>query len=347
MTLEHAKIEKKAWGKHTGKDVFLFRLHNKRGAYVELTNYGATLVSVYVPDKSGTLDNVVLGFPTLEGYVKDSCYIGSTIGRMANRIGGASFVLDNQTYQLDRNDGMNNNHGGNEGFHKQVFDASLRDSCVVFTYSSPHGEGGFPGNLVFRVIYSWSNNHELSIQYAAITDLRTVCNFTNHAYFNLSAGNEKIGSHKLQLIASRMLETTADYIPTGKILPANGSAFTSNPLQDKFSQVDGKLQGLNNFYLFDQQPDESAPVCILKHEPSGRKLNVFTSYPGLQLYTGDYLKSEMPGLHGPRYEAFDGVCLECQHYPDSPNHNHFPSVVLNPGQEYNEFITYQFGVERN
>ena len=345
MTLEAIHIEKKVWGKHHGKDVFLFRLQNETGAFVEVTNYGASLVSVNVPDKLGKQGNVVLGFPSLEGYVKDSCYIGSTIGRIANRIGGASFVLDNQMYCLDKNDGVNNNHGGKEGFHNKVFDAAIHNHQLRLTYTSPHGEGGFPGNLVFRVTYSWSITNELLVQYSAITDMRTVCNFTNHAYFNLSAGDEKIDSHQLYIASRQVVETTEDYIPTGNVLPAHQLSFQSQRLKEKFTIQHEREHGLNTYYIFDPSHKPTSLACALYHNASGRKLNIFTTYPGVQLYTGDYLKSETAGLQGNNYEPFDGVCLECQYYPDSPNHPHFPTVVLNPEQEYKEYIAYQFSVE--
>lgn len=344
MISEQPKIDKKPWGRHEGKAVFLFRLQNVSGAFLEITNYGATLVSAWVPDRQGVYGNVVLGFPSLEGYLKDTCYIGSTIGRFANRIGGASFMLDGQTYQLDRNDGINNNHGGLHGFHSKVFEATIQNNELVLTYISPDGEGGFPANLVFRVAYSWNNSNELLIRYSALADTPTICNFTNHAYFNLSAGEETIEYNQLSIASSRVLETTAQYIPTGEILPARDLSFVADRLVEKFTFKGEKQHGLNTYYIFDDQL-VVAPVCTLIHESSGRSLQVFTSYPGVQLYTGDYLQSEMQGLHGRKYQPFDGLCLECQYFPDSPNHSHFPAVVLGPGQQYNEYIKYQFSVE--
>lgn len=345
MSESKTQITQKPWGEHEGKEVFLFRLQNDSGAYVEITNYGATLVSAWVSDRQGVMENVVLSFSSLEGYRNDTCYIGSTIGRFANRIGGASFTLDGHTYQLDRNDGGNNNHGGYHGFHNKVFDAVIQNNELVLTCMSPDGEGGFPANLVFHVAYSWSNTNELLIRYTALTDARTICNFTNHAYFNLSAGKEKIDAHRLTIVPSRILETTEQYIPTGNILPARDVSFKSHRIREKYTvSPDGKQQGLNTYYVFDVPPGDT-PVCTLHHEPSGRSLHVLTNYPGVQLYTGDYLHSDGPGLQGRPYAPFDGLCLECQYFPDSPNHHHFPSVILNPGEAYKAYIKYQFGVE--
>lgn len=339
MLSKQTVIEKKLWGNHQGKDVFLFRLQNDSGAYVEITNYGATLVSINVPDRNGVLENVVLGFSLLEGYLKDTCYIGSTIGRFANRIGGATFVLDEHVYCLDKNDGNNNNHAGENGFNTKVFAAQVQEQGLVLTYESPAGEGGFPGKLIFQVIYSWSGSNELNIQYNARSDVRTVCNFTNHAYFNLSAADETITDHRLKIASSQILQANDEFIPTGHIVRAKDLSFNGDLLADKIGVEPCK--GMNTFYIFDPVAS-NAPVCSLHHEPSGRMLNIFTSYPGLQFYTGDYLRSEMLANSGRMLKPFDGLCLECQYYPDSPNHEHFPSVVFGPERDYSEYIIYQF-----
>lgn len=340
MLSKQTVIEKKLWGNHLGEDVFLFRLQNDSGAYVEITNYGATIVSVNLPGQSGVLENVVLGFPCLEGYLKDTCYIGSTIGRFANRIGGASFTLDGEVYHLDKNDGKNNNHGGKTGFHSKVFYYDIKENGLILTYESPACEGGFPGKLTLQVTYKWSDANELIIQYDAHADERTVCNFTNHAYFNLSATDETIVNHRLKIGSSQILQSNEDFIPTGKIIPAAGLVFNNNLLADKM--IVQKISGINSYYIFDSMPALDLPVCSLHHEGSGRTLNIFTSYPGLQFYTGDYLRSEMLASSGRMLKPFDGVCLECQYYPDSPNHEHFPSVVFGPERDYSEYIIYQF-----
>lgn len=332
------KITQTSWGTIDGQQVYLFRLTNHDGAYVEVTNYGATVVSIVVPDRVGKMDNVILGYPSLQGYVHDKCYIGSTIGRFANRIGGASFQLDGVTRTLEKNDGLNTNHGGFAGFNKKLFDYAIEDNKLQMTLFSPHGEGGFPGNLVFRVTYSWSIDNELSIAYHATSDDTTVVNFTNHAYFNLE-GSGKIFDHHLTINASNILEVSDAYIPTGKIIPAGDRQFLQEKLHTKMRTDNGRVTGINTYYILDSR--YNGPLCTLTSDETGRKLEVFTDYPGVQVYTGDFLNSEA-NIHGVSIEPFEGLCLECQFYPDSPNHDHFPSTVIRRGEVFNQKIIYRF-----
>lgn len=333
------------WGNHAGKDVYLFRLTNARGTYIELTNYGATLVSAGVPDAKGVIENVVLGFPSLEGYLRDRCYIGRTVGRFANRIGNARFILNGKAYTLDQNDGQNTNHGGYHGIHAQVFDYAIHDRGITFTLFSADQEGGFPGNVQLKVTYTWNDDQQLQINYRATTDQTTVLNFTNHAYFNLSACKRTILDHRLQIDSSAVLETTSQYIPTGEILPAGKYSFEKETrLGDKISAEAGYLQGLNHYYIFRERYRKDTVVCTLSDPESGRWLEVYTSYPGVQVYSGDFLASVSQTNHAAAYKPLEGVCLECQYFPDSPNHAHFPSTILNPGEHYEESIIYRFGV---
>jgi aldose 1-epimerase len=207
-------ITRKAWGTVHKQDVFLFKLENSAGTFVELTNYGATLVSINVPDKDGRLGNVIIGFPTLAGYLDDSCYIGSTIGRYANRVSNAQFNLDDITYQLEANDGVNANHSASSGFNSKVFGFEVNDDELVFVLHSNDGEGGYPGNLNLRVTYKWSDDNELCIHYKAVSDKDTFANFTNHAYFNLSNGDLTIADHQLDISAKNTVAANEDYIPT-------------------------------------------------------------------------------------------------------------------------------------
>lgn len=332
------KIVKTLW---SGSDIYLFKLVNDSGAYIEISNYGATLVSVVVPDRNNRPVNVVLGFPDFEGYRQDTCYIGSTIGRFANRIAGGSFMLEGERYILDRNDGANSNHSGKDGFHAKVFDYLVSADSVTFSISSSNGEGGFPGNVEFQVKYSWSNTHELSIHYTARTDQTTILNFTNHAYFNL-AGGGNILDHKLTVNANGMLETDSSYIPTGKMLKPDVGNGEVKSIRDRITDNGGA--GLNNYYLFNNTRDMREEVCQLIHEGSNIKLSVFTSLPGVQLYSGDYLESKSVGHSGEPYRKSEGLCLECQFPPDSPNHADFPSTVLEAGREFNHYILYKFDV---
>ncbi len=343
MIVKTRNITGNVWGEHDGGDVMLFRLTNDSGAYVEVTNYGATLVSVVVPDKFGKQENVILGFPGLRGYISDRCYIGSTIGRFANRINQGRFEMDGIAHELERNDGSNTNHGGASGFHARVFDYNVNDEGVAFTLQSQDGDGGYPGNLELKVQYAWSSLNELSVTYSATSDKKTVANFTNHAYFNLSPGRD-IFDHRLTIEADDILETNERYIPTGRVVPAGNKSFKGESIYERSTVVDGRIIGLNTFYIFRSEKDSVAPVCILSDEHSGRKLEVFTTYPGVQLYTGDFLTSSERNNLTSFHKPFDGLCLECQYYPDSPNHAHFPSTVLKPGELYNQSIVYKFGI---
>ncbi len=323
---------------HNGKAVFEFRLTNIHGNYIELTNYGAIVKSIVVPDKHGTRADVVLGYPTFKGYFLDKSYIGVTVGPFANRIANARFEIDGHSYSLDKNDGpANNNHSGSAGWHNKVWDFTTADNAVTFTLRSIDGDGGFPGNIEAKTIYTWTDDNELIIDYQAVTDSPTHVNLTNHSYFNLSGCVETIHSHKLTIASGQMLESTPDYIPTGKIIPVGNQGFQGNTLTQVMNG-----RGLNNYYIFDNQLDKVK--CTLWHEATGRVMETYTTYPGAQLYTGDYLGGGANSVHGGPYKPFDGLCLECQFYPDSPNHPHFPSTLLRPGQEYRQSIVYKFGV---
>jgi len=335
-------IAYESFGSHAEQEIFKFTITNNQGNYVELLNYGAIVKSIVVPDKNGKKENVVLGFPTLEGYVKDKAYIGATIGRFANRIHNASFSIQNKTYYLDKNDGKNNNHSGSAGFNSKVFDFKIEDDAVIFSLESRSGEGGFPGDVNLKVIYKWTDQNELKIQFLAESSELTPLNFTNHSYFNLSACKEKIHNHRLTIQGSKILESTADYIPTGKIILADEYLF----LNDKLVEV-MKDKGLNLYYILDRNNADEKPVCELMEEKSRRVMRVYTSYSGVQLYTGDYLDSSVIGQHSKLYQSFDGLCLECQYYPDSPNHEHFPNTLFGAGQIYDETIIYAFDIAAN
>ncbi len=332
------------WGDHDGEPVCLFKMENAHGAYVELSNYGATLVSVVVPDGQGTYGNVVLGFPSLQAYLDDNCYIGSTIGRYANRIRGASFELDDTTWHLENNDGENTNHGGYNGFNSRIFKYAITVEGLFFTLQSPDGDSGYPGNIELTVHYQWTDLNELIINYDASTDKRTIANFTNHAYFNLSNNGAKIFDHILTVHAATMLQNGTGYIPTGLIESVESKGFSENTIRSKMLINEINITGLNECYVLSGQLVTAHKLAVeLAEKKSGRKLEIFTSYPSLIVYTGDYLQSKHSGHKGEQYGPFDGLCLECQYYPDSPNHPNFPSTVLNPGDTYRESIIYKFG----
>jgi aldose 1-epimerase len=338
-----AAISYQKWGEHAGQPVHLFRLGNSTGAYVELCNYGATLVSAMMPDGEGNLGNVVLGYPSLAGYLKDEGYLGATVGRFANRIGGAAVELDGTAYQLQANDGGNTNHGGWDGFNSKVFANEVGEDNVTFIYRSPDGEGGFPGNLELSVTYRFTNDNELRIHFNAVTDRATIANFTNHAYFNLAAKPGNILGHKLKVRAQNMLDTDAAHIPTGLIKPTGSKAWSGDTVGSKMNDDTHVNAGFNYCYLL-ESTDTLKYAAELTDDTSGRRLEVTTTYPSVMVYTGDYLSSNCEGNFGRPYQPLDGLCLECQYYPDSPNHAHFPSTVLKPGEEYDHTIVYKFGV---
>ena len=340
-------ISKKLWGNWKGREVYLFRLENAHGYYVELSNYGATIVSVNVPDKQGRLQNVVLGFNSLDGYLQDDCYIGGTIGPFANRIANARFTLDGSEYLLEANDGANTNHSASAGFNNKLFDYVIKDDVLTFKYLSVDMDGGYPGNLDFCVIYHWTVDNELKITYRATTDKKTVVNFTNHAYFNLSGTSKKIFDHRLTVHSDKVVEADDDYIPTGEIIPTSDLSFDDTRIADRMTGLESHIKGLNVCYALEVHASkEEQCAAVLYESVSARKLTVYTTFPGLMLYTGAYLSSGTPGNQHVNYEAFDGLCLECQYFPDSPNHAHFPSTVLLPDELFEEKITYKFSTQQ-
>ncbi|MDV6169770.1 aldose epimerase family protein [Flavobacterium sp. DG1-102-2] len=332
-------IEYKNVGEYGGKGLFEFRITNDHGNYVDLINYGAIVKSIVVPDRYGEKANVVLGYPTTEGYITDPSYMGATVGPFANRIANAQFEIDGKIYSLDTNDGVNNNHSGSAGFHNKVFDFTISDSEVIFFYKSIDSAGGFPGSIETRVTYKWTDDNELIIDFKVMTDKPVPVNPTNHSYFNLSGCDEKIQAHRLIIKGSNILESSPDYIPTGKIIPAGSHFFNGQQMGD--AMKDG---GINNYYIFDSDIKRDEAMCTLWEGNSGRKMETFTTYPGVQLYTGDFLGGDVDSAHGKPYTPFDGLCLECQLYPDSPNHKHFPETILRPGQICNHSVTYKFGL---
>ncbi|OOQ58752.1 aldose epimerase family protein [Mucilaginibacter pedocola] len=344
MIKSPAAITFQKWGEVAGSPVFLFRLSNSTGAYAELTNYGATLVSAVVPDKDGHLQNVVLGYNSLEAYLNDACYLGSTVGRFANRIGGAKFSLDGETYHLQANDSLNTNHGGFNAFNTRVFSFEVGEDSVSFTLQSPDGDGGFPGNLTLTVAYSFTEANELIIDFKAITDKPTIANFTNHAYFNLSGKADGIFEHKLKVYADTLLDVDNAYIPSGLLKPVGKRSLNGDTLRSKILNRGGEQEGLNYCYVLNNKTRDLKLAAELSENLSARSLQIQTTYPAAMVYTGDHLHSLTDGNFAQPYQPFDGVAIECQYYPDSPNHAHFPSTTLRPGEEYNHTIVYKFGL---
>ncbi len=348
-------LMKEPFGIVDGSRVFLYTLRNASGMEARITNYGGIIVSLKVPDRNGNPGDVVLGYDSLSSYVKATPYFGCLIGRYGNRIAGGRFLLGGTEYTLAKNDGPNQLHGGNKGFDKVVWTVreseSLPGKSLVLTYTSKDGEEGYPGNLDVRVVYSLTDSNEIRVSYQAKTDKPTIVNLTQHSYFNLAGpGDGTILGHELMIAADRFTPIDATFIPTGEFRPVKGTPldFTSpKPIGERINKDDEQLRyGLgydHNFVL--NKLEGSFGLAARVYEPTrGRVMEVLTSEPGIQFYSGNFLDGSHIGKGGKPYLHRYGFCLETQHFPDSPNHPDFPSTVLNPGEEYSTVTAYRFSV---
>jgi aldose 1-epimerase len=336
---------------HDGIQVDLYTLTNRNGLKARIATYGATLVSLEVPDRRGMPADVVLGFDTLEPYLDVHPYFGSIIGRYANRIRNGRFVLHGESYALPCNDGPNHLHGGLHGFHTVHWRASPRVSDegpqLELHYRSPDGEQGYPGNLDVRVVYTLTERNELRIDYEAQSDAATIVNLTNHAYFNL-AGDGTILGHELQIRAERFLPVDDTLIPTGEFRAVRGTPFdftSPRRIGDGFQRADAQLAitgGYDHNWVLDTASSPAAFAGTL-HEPlSGRTMEVLTTQPGVQVYSGNFLDGSLSGKGGVRYHQHAALCFETQHFPDSPNRPSFPSTVLEPDSVLRQSTVYAF-----
>jgi aldose 1-epimerase len=346
-------VKQEIYGTHQGKEVHLLTLTNKAGNVIKLTNFGAKIIWIEVPDKNGKKENITFGYDTFDGTINGDMSFGSVVGRYANRIANAKFTLDGIEYKLPVNNGPNTLHGGPGGWHSVVWNTEvLKDSefpAVKFTYVSPDMEQGFPGTMKVEVIYTWNDNNEIVMDYKCTTDKRTVINITNHAYFNLhGAGNGDILDHVLTLRASAFTPVDSVMIPTGEIRPVAGTPFdftTPHTIGERIGENYDQLilgRGYDHNYVLDNKE----PVDVTVYEPvGGRVLEVITDQPGMQLYTGNFLDGTKIGHGGKPYTHRSGFCLESGHYPDSPNHPEFPTTVLNPGETLTTQTIYRFSVK--
>ena len=314
------------------------------------SSFGARLVSLKVPDRTGRLGDVVLGFESLALYLADKAYLGATVGRFANRIAGGRFTLEGEIFQVPQNDGENSLHGGISGFDQKVWQGTPIPNGVEFRLVSPHGDQGVPGTLTLAVRYTFTNN-ALRIEYEASTEETSVINVTNHTYFNLAG--ESAGSilrHEVTIPAEKFTPINRSLIPTGELAPVAGTPFDFRhpaAVGKRISEPDEQLQragGYDHNWAF-SRPGELKLAARMKDPVSGRVLTVETTEPGLQFYTGNMLDGRMPNRAGGRYSRRTGFCLETQHYPDSPNHPDFPSTVLHPGQTMRSTTVYTFSTE--
>lgn len=349
------KITRQRFGRTAeGIPVDLFTLTNRNGMEVKITNYGGIVVSVKVPDRNGTLGDVVLGYDTLEGYLKDNRpYFGAIIGRYANRIAKGRFTLDGREYRLAQNDGENHLHGGIKGFDKVVWKASpvrtRQGVGVRLTYRSRDGEEGYPGTVLVTVTYTLTDANELRIDYLARTTKKTILNLTHHSYFNL-AGTGDILEHRLRINADLFTPVDRTLIPTGEIRSVKGTPldFTRpTPIGARIEQKDEQLlfgHGYDHNWVLNKSDAPLTLAARVEEPRTGRVLEVYTTEPGLQFYSGNFLDGSITGKANRVYGRRAGFCLEAQHFPDSPNKPHFPSVVLSPGQQYRQTTVYKFSV---
>lgn len=342
------KISKRHFGTTDGTEVYLYTFTTDLGLKATITNYGGAITSLYTPDRNGVLGDIVLGYETLDDYVKNPRYFGALIGRHANRIANGRFSLNGVVCQLGQNNGVNHLHGGFKGFDKRVWNPVEEAQALRLLYESKDGEENYPGNVRAEVTYSLSDD-ELRLDYRATTDADTIVNLTNHSYFNLN-GEGTILDHGLRLNADRFTAVSKDLIPTGEI-----RAVATTPMDfrneerigarigDGYDQL-GFTGGYDhNFVLNDW--DGSLRTAARLYEPvTGRVLEVLTTEPGIQFYSGNFLDGSLTGKKGISYQKYAGLCLEPQHYPDAPNHPNFPPTVLRPGEEYTHTTIFRFSV---
>ena len=336
-----------------GRQAQLYTLANQNGLQADISNYGGAIVCLQVPDRAGTLADVVLGYDSLAGYEADKPYLGAIIGRFANRIAHGRFTLHGATYTLPGNNGENSLHGGTTGFNKRLWTAKeLSDDALELTYLSPDGEEGYPGDLSAKVVYTVTAQNELKIDYFATTNKNTIVNLTNHSYFNLAGqGEGDILGHEVTLHATYFTPVNANLIPTGEIRSVQGTLldFTKRTaIGARIFADDEQLKlagGYDHNWIPNREGDRTLVLAAEVYEPgSGRALQVLTTQPGIQFYSGNFLDGSACGKAGKVYYRRYGFCLETQHYPDSPNHPNFPSAELQPGQQYRETTVFKFSV---
>ncbi len=354
---EAQTMKRETFGKTLdGREVFVTTLKNRTGIEARITNYGGIILSLLVPDRTGKTEDVVLGYESLRDYLKETPYFGALIGRYGNRIGKGKFTLNGVEYSLATNDGPNHLHGGLKGFDKVVWEvneqASVPGRSLVLTYRSKDGEEGYPGNLDVKVVYALNDSNELKIQYEAKTDKPTVVNLTNHSYFNLEgAGKGDILAHELFIDADRFTPVGPGLITTGEIRPVRGTPmdFTTPTaigarIREEYEQL--KLGGgYDHNWVLNRHDAGLVLAARVYEKSSGRVMEVLTTEPGLQFYSGNFLNGTNIGKGSRAYEYRFGFCLETQHFPDSPNRPEFPSTVLNPGQLYSTSTVYRFSVK--
>jgi len=348
-------MEKKVFGTTAdGKTAELYTLKNKNGMQVSITNFGATVVSIMVPDKAGKTADVALGYDDLAGYELNKNYLGVLVGRYGNRIAYGKFSIDGAEYTLAKNNGDNSLHGGTKGFNKAIWegkDVSKRgEAAVEMKYVSKDDEEGYPGNLSVTVVYTLTNKNELKIDYSATTDKKTVVNLTNHTYFNLvGQGSGDILKHELMINADTFTPVDSGLIPTGELKKVEGTPFDFRKATAIGARIDANDEqiklggGYDHNFVLNRKAATGLSLAARVSDPtSGRAMEVWTTEPGVQFYTGNFLDGSFKGKGGIAYQKRTAFCLETQHFPDSPNHPSFPTTLLKPGEKYHTTTVYKF-----
>ena len=336
------------YGTINDQEILQYTLQSQTGMVVKILNYGGTITDIILPDNKGEMGNVMLGFDSLAGYLQENNpYMGPLIGRYANRIGKATFKIGDQEYKLTVNNNENILHGGKIGFHKVIWDVKVvSDSSILLRHTSPDGEDGFPGNLVTEVTYTIGGDNSLRIDYNATSDKPTPVNFTNHAYFNLSAGKStSIIEHQLTIPADSITPVDSVLIPTGKLLAVKETPFDFTSSKSIGKDIDQVSGGYDHNFVLNKKEKELSLAATLYDPQSGRKLELFTTEPGVQFYSGNFLDGSLIGKNGTAYQKHAGLCLEPQHFPDSPNQPLFPNTILKPGETYKQTSIFKFSIQ--
>ena len=354
--VEKGQVNRQPFGKtKDGTAVDLYTLRNSKGAEAGICNYGGLVIFLKVPDRNGQFGDVVLGYDNLADYIKDTPYFGAMIGRYGNRIAKGKFTLDGKEYTLAINNGPNALHGGLKGFDKVVWEPSIlagpEGPSLQLRYTSKDGEEGYPGNLSVTAVYTLTDDNALKLEYTATTDKDTVINLTQHSYFNL-AGKGDILKHEVMMPADKFTPVDSTLIPTGELKPVEGTPFdfrTSTAIGARIGQDDEQLKfgnGYDHNWVMNKPMGQLGLMARVYEPTTGRVLEVWSTEPGLQFYTGNFLDGKLTGKGGWVYQFRNGFCMESQHYPDSPNQPNFPSVVLKPGQVYKNTIIFKFSVQK-
>lgn len=336
-----------------GTPVEIFTIKNANGIELRAMTYGGIITSLETPDRAGAMGDIVLGFDSIDGYLKDHPFFGAIIGRYGNRIARGRFTIDGQEHKLATNNGPNHLHGGVRGFDKRVWLAEILpdNTGIAFTRTSPDGEEGYPGSLVVQVTYRLTDRNELIVDYLARTDKPTHVNLTQHSYFNLAGSGDILG-HELRIDADRYTPVDASLIPTGELAPVEGTPFdfrTPTAIGARIDAADPQIkngQGYDHNWVLNGTAGQMRTVARVLEPKSGRTLEVATTEPGMQFYAGNFLDGTLIGKGGQAYARRSGFCLETQHYPDTPNQPNFPPTLLKPGEEYRTTTVFRFGVSR-